>query len=78
MKSIAGKISILVTILMILIPLCVLAQPGFGGGDVDDTVPLDGGLSLLVAAGVGYGAKKINEKRKRNQANKEVDAADVK
>jgi hypothetical protein len=38
------------------------AQPGF----TDDTsdVPIDGGLSLLVAAGVGYGAKKIREKRK--------------
>ncbi len=40
------------------------AQPGFDD-DVND-VPVDGGLSLLVAAGVGYGAKKIREKRKKN------------
>jgi hypothetical protein len=34
-------------------------------GDVDpDAVPLDGGLSLLVAAGVGYGAKKMKERKK--------------
>ncbi len=31
--------------------------------DVND-VPVDGGLSLLVAAGVGYGAKKLRDKRK--------------
>jgi hypothetical protein len=41
------------------------AQPGFTD-DVND-VPVDGGLSLLIAAGVGYGAKKIREKRKLNQ-----------
>ncbi len=30
-----------------------------------DAVPIDGGISLLVAAGVGYGAKKMKEKRKQ-------------
>ncbi len=30
------------------------------GGDVDG-VPIDGGLSLLVVAGIGYGAKKIKK-----------------
>jgi hypothetical protein len=35
----------------------VHAQPGFTD-DVGD-VPVDGGLSLLAAAGVGYGAKKM-------------------
>ena len=44
--------------------LPALAQDGFGDGGGD--VPVDGGLSLLVAAGVGYGAKKIREKRKLN------------
>lgn len=29
----------------------------------DPEVPLDGGLSLLVAAGVGYGAKKMKERK---------------
>jgi len=27
--------------------------------------PIDGGLALLVAAGVGYGAKKLRSKRKK-------------
>ena len=30
-------------------------------GDNSPAVPIDGGLSLLVAAGVGYGAKKWKE-----------------
>jgi hypothetical protein len=35
-------------------------RPVDGGGGV----PLDGGISLLVAAGVGYGAKKMAAKKK--------------
>jgi hypothetical protein len=37
------------------------AQPGFSD-DVDD-VPLDGGLSLLIAAGAGYGARRLKKKQ---------------
>ncbi len=37
---------------------------GTGNGDVDDA-PIDGGLSLLVAAGVGYGVKQIKQRRKK-------------
>lgn len=56
------KIKIIISILFACLPLALLAQPGFGD-DVPD-VPIDGGLSLLIAAGAGYGAKKIHEKRK--------------
>ena len=59
-------INILPTMLVLILLACpslLFAQPGFGD-DVDD-VPIDGGLSLLVAAGVGYGAKKIKERRKK-------------
>jgi hypothetical protein len=52
---------ILLCILFIL-PTFLNAQPMFDD-DVND-VPVDGGLSLLVAAGVGYGAKKLRDKRK--------------
>ena len=38
-------------------PLISLAQPG-GDDDVVD-VPIDGGLSFLLVAGAGYGAKKL-------------------
>jgi hypothetical protein len=44
----------------------VFAQPGFDD-DVTDT-PIDGGISLLVGAGVAYGAKKLHDKKK-NQVN---------
>ncbi len=46
------------------LPAICHAQPGFG--DDTDDVPIDGGLSLLVAAGVGYGAKKLKERRSKN------------
>lgn len=41
---------------------------GGGNGGGGGGVPLDGGISLLVAAGVGYGAKKMAENKKKNQA----------
>ena len=34
------------------------------GGDNDD-VPIDGGLSLLLAAGAGYGANKLRKNKKK-------------
>jgi len=45
----------------------ILHAQGPGFGDDTDDVPVDGGLSLLVAAGVGYGAKKIRDKRKQQK-----------
>lgn len=37
---------------------------GGGPGDPDEEVPFDGGLSLLLMAGAGYGAKKAVDYRK--------------
>ena len=62
-------------ILMILGVSFAIAQPGGGipggGGDVGTgdpppvgAVPVDGGLALILAAGVGYGAKKAYDYRK--------------
>ncbi len=48
--------------LLFLLPAIGHAQPGFGD-DVDD-VPIDGGLSLLLAAGIGYGARKLARHKK--------------
>ena len=42
---------------------CV-AQIGDPGDDPD--APIDGGISLLIAAGVGYGLKKAHDKRKKS------------
>jgi hypothetical protein len=37
-----------------------------GGTGGRNDVPLDGGLSLLLAAGVGYGVKRARSKSKKN------------
>ena len=44
-------------------PSLLFAQ-GDPGGD-PDVVPVDGGLSILAAAGVAYGVKKIRDYRKK-------------
>ena len=39
-------------------------DPGGGGGSTN--VPIDGGLTLLIAAGIGFAAKKSYDKRKKD------------
>jgi hypothetical protein len=57
-------ISIILLVVMIM-PSLLMAQTS-PPDDVNDVlVPLDGGLSLLVAAAVGYGSKKMYDKRKK-------------
>lgn len=61
MKNVVNLIKVYVVVVVSLLPIfCYAQSPGFGDG-VDD-VPIDGGLSLLVAAGVGYGVKKLKRK----------------
>ena len=62
------------TLLTTLIIVCCLmyapslsAMPGDPGPDPDTDVPLDGGVSILVAAGIAYGAKKAHDKRKKEK-----------
>lgn len=49
----------------------VLSMPVFAQGefdvDPDATIPVDGGLAVLAIAGIGYGAKKMNDARKKRQ-----------
>jgi len=41
-----------------------MAQPEDNGGDPpNNDAPLDGGVSVLIAAGVGYGLKKMRDAR---------------
>jgi hypothetical protein len=49
------------TILAILLPILTFAQPGNPG----DGVPIDGGASILLAAGVAYGVKKIHDRKNK-------------
>ena len=65
---------LLLIIIVMVLPLMGISQdppgPGdTGGGNPDDagSVPIDGGLSLVLAAGVGYGAKKLRDYKKKRR-----------
>jgi hypothetical protein len=62
-----GVLFFTLILLFLLIPGFIYAQIGDPGGDVD--LPIDGGLSILVAAGVGYGIKKIRDEKKNSRNN---------
>ena len=71
-------------VIILVLPLMAISQdppgPGdTGGGNPDDagSVPIDGGLSLVIAAGVGYGAKKIRDYNKKRREEEELDRMDV-
>lgn len=53
----------LLTFLFFFIPAIIFAQEG---GD-PEFVPIDGGLSILIAAGVGYGVKKALQNKRRQE-----------
>ena len=58
-----GTIRILIGIIVIVVlPAIAHAQPP----DFPDA-PVDGGLSLLIAGGVGYGLKKLREQSNKQQ-----------
>lgn len=63
MNTISKTLLTLVAFLFAVVP--VFAQgPGFATGVNDGCdIPLDGGLSFLAAAGVGYGIKKYRDIR---------------
>ena len=65
------------TVMMIIfcfLPSLVNAQidPGCDPQVDPQCVPNDGGLSLLIAAGVGYGIKKVRDSRKQQQAEENI------
>lgn len=64
MKSIFNMKALLSLAFILAVPVCAFAHHGHppgGGGGYD--VPLDGGLSLLAAAGISYGVKKFSAKK---------------
>lgn len=56
---------------MLLVSLSILPQlaSALGNPDDDPDLPIDGGVSLLVAAGVGYGIKKYRDEQKKKKDN---------
>lgn len=67
------KIRILLAAILLVFVLgytpSLKAQPD-PGSDPDE-IPIDGGLGLLIAAGVAYGAKKAYDKRKKIKQSEE-------
>jgi len=66
-----AKISILLLVVMFcLMPHILLAQLPCLPNDPDNSgpCPIDGGISLLLAAGVGYGVKRYRDARKKDKA----------
>jgi len=57
---------IILTISFIFIVGIALAQPPPFPSPPPDDAPLDGGLSLLLAAGAAYGAKKVHDFRNKD------------
>ena len=69
-----SKILMTLTLLAISAAPVLAAGPGFGSGVNDGgggaCAPIDGNIGMLIAAGVGYGAKVIAAaKRKKNTKN---------
>ncbi len=65
MKNKAKKFRMILLVCVIILPGFLFAQPGGFDDDVlDNPVPFDGGVTLLVAAGLGYGIKKYRDNRK--------------
>lgn len=56
----ANLLMLLCILVCLVVPMITFAQ---GPPDPNDT-PIDGGLSLLLAAGVGYGVKKYRGRKK--------------
>ena len=68
MKKVQNKALTLLFVCLLSAPVSSFAAGWWWQNDDCNDVPLDGGISLLAAAGVGYGMKKVAEKRKKNQS----------
>jgi hypothetical protein len=64
MKNRFYLISACIMIVSTLVPFFAMAQTDPGCGP---DCPIDGGLSVLLAAGVGYGVKKYRDGRKKEK-----------
>lgn len=62
MKNKFYLLSAVIMIISTALPFFAMAQDPGGGPDV----PIDGGLSLLLAAGAAYGVKKYRDHKKNN------------
>jgi len=64
------KIILTVSFLLVNVAFLIAQAPPGGGptGDpIGGAVPIDGGISFLVAAGIAYAGKKFYDKKKENK-----------
>ena len=64
------NVTMLVPLIAVINALQVIA-PGFSPDTQD--VPIDGGICLLIAAGIGYGIKKTNTKTNASKKTNHLD-----
>jgi len=50
------------TMIMLLVLTCSLQAQGDTGDGDGQTIPVDGGITLLLAAGAAYGVRRLNRK----------------
>ncbi len=66
MNTIKRKVvAVLIIVFFACVPCTTNAQIDPGCNPDDPACPIDGGLSLLIAAGIGLGAKKTYNKKRR-------------
>jgi hypothetical protein len=58
-----GLFIYVILVAALMLPSLLMAQVAPPDDPNDTFVPIDGGLALLLAAGVGYGAKKLIQHR---------------
>jgi hypothetical protein len=60
--------------IFLLAAICIISLRTLAQGtlpDDPDSVPLDGGLSIALVAGIGYGAKKLLKNKKEKDSKKD-------
>lgn len=65
------NISTVIFIILFLMPVIVRAD--VDGAPPDPDAPIDGGLSVLIAAGVGYGVKHLKQRYRKGKPGAEED-----
>lgn len=60
---------LVILLAFVMLPMLSIAQPVEPPVEPVDA-PIDGGLSILLAAGVGYGVKKMRDARKHKPSEK--------
>ena len=64
MKEVSELLRFTLIVAMIALPGLLAAQPDIDDDVLDNPVPFDGGVLVLVLSAVAYGLKKVNYRKK--------------